>query len=91
MNDNYINVDLVYNLIKNQFPEYSHLEIKSVEKQGHDNRTYKIGDDLLIRMPTAESYAIKVPKGGCLQSPPFFRFLQTRSSLMEPKLPFISL
>lgn len=28
---------------------------------------------------------------GCLQSSPFFRFLQTRSSLMESKLPFISL
>ncbi len=34
----------------------------SVEKQGHDNRTYRLGNDMLIRMPTAESYALKVPK-----------------------------
>ena len=26
------------------------------------NRTYRIGEDMLIRMPTAESYALKVPK-----------------------------
>ena len=62
MNDDYINVDLAYKIIKKQFPEYSHLDIKSVEKQGHDNRTYRIGNDMLIRMPTAESYALKVPK-----------------------------
>ncbi|WP_150466311.1 aminoglycoside phosphotransferase family protein [Francisella sp. SYW-9] len=62
MNDDYINVDLAYKIIKKQFPEYSHLDIKSVEKQGHDNRTYRIGNDMLIRIPTAESYALKVPK-----------------------------
>ncbi len=62
MNDDYINVDLAYKIIKKQFPEYSHLDIKSVEKQGHDNRTYRIGNDMLIRMLTAESYALKVPK-----------------------------
>ncbi|WP_150464762.1 phosphotransferase, partial [Francisella sp. XLW-1] len=62
MNDDYINVDLAYKIIKKQFPEYLHLDIKSVEKQGHDNRTYRIGNDMLIRMPTAESYALKVPK-----------------------------
>ncbi len=38
------------------------LAITEVEQQGHDNRTYRIGEDMLIRMPTAESYALKVPK-----------------------------
>ncbi|QLE78368.1 aminoglycoside phosphotransferase family protein [Francisella sp. Scap27] len=56
-----VTLKLADKLIKNQFPEYSHLGLKSVEKQGHDNRTYKIGNDLLIRLPTAESYALKVP------------------------------
>lgn len=49
-------------LIAEQFPEYAHLPITSVEKQGHDNRTYRLGSDMLIRMPTAESYALKAPK-----------------------------
>jgi len=57
-----ITLDLAGKLIREQFPEYAHLSITSVEKQGHDNRTYRLGNDMLIRMPTAESYALKVPK-----------------------------
>ncbi len=57
-----ITLDLARKLIALQFPEYAHLPITSVEKQGHDNRTYRLGPDMLIRMPTAESYALKVPK-----------------------------
>ena len=57
-----INPDLVKKLIAEQFPEYAHLPIKSVRKQGHDNRTYRLGNDMLVRMPSAEYYALKVPK-----------------------------
>ncbi|MFI4919676.1 MAG: aminoglycoside phosphotransferase family protein [Legionellales bacterium] len=57
-----ITPELARKLIAEQFPEYAHLPITSVEKQGHDNRTYRLGSDMLIRMPTAESYALKVPK-----------------------------
>lgn len=62
MNTVNITPDLACQLIKEQFPEYAHLSVTSVEKQGHDNRTYRLGDDLLIRMPTEEAYALKVPK-----------------------------
>ena len=55
-------LDLACKLIEEQFPEYSHLQITDVEKQGHDNRTYRLGDHMLIRMPTAADYALKVPK-----------------------------
>ncbi|MDP1724339.1 MAG: aminoglycoside phosphotransferase family protein [Alphaproteobacteria bacterium] len=57
-----ITSDLARKLVAVQFPEYAHLPIRSVEKQGHDNRTYRLGNDLLIRMPSAASYALKVPK-----------------------------
>lgn len=57
-----ITPDLARELIAEQFPEYAHLIITSVEKQGHDNRTYRLGDNLLIRLPTEESYALKVSK-----------------------------
>ncbi|MCS5708651.1 aminoglycoside phosphotransferase family protein [Candidatus Berkiella cookevillensis] len=57
-----ITSELAQKLINNQFPKYAHLPISAVEKQGHDNRTYRLGSELLIRMPTAESYALKVPK-----------------------------
>ena len=64
MNDQLIipTLELAHKLIAEQFPEYANLPITSVEKQGHDNRTYRLGNDLLIRMPTAENYALKVPK-----------------------------
>lgn len=55
-------LDLARKLIAEQFHEYSHLPITDVEKQGHDNRTYRLGEYMLIRMPTAEDYALKVPK-----------------------------
>ncbi len=54
--------DLARKLIAQQFPEYSNLPITDVKKQGHDNRTYRLGDHMLIRMPTAADYALKVPK-----------------------------
>lgn len=57
-----ITLDLARKLIAEQFPEYARLPIVDVEKQGHDNRTYRLGDHMLIRMPTAADYALKVPK-----------------------------
>jgi len=53
---------LARKLIDKQFPEFADLPIRSVKQQGHDNRTYRLGKDMLIRMPTAEFYALKVPK-----------------------------
>ena len=57
-----INVDLVNKLISDQFPEYAHLPVSPVEKQGHDNRTFRLGNDMLVRIPSAQYYALKVPK-----------------------------
>lgn len=57
-----ISVELVRRLIADQFPEYAHLPIAAVQKQGHDNRTYRLGSELLVRLPTAKAYALKVPK-----------------------------
>jgi aminoglycoside phosphotransferase (APT) family kinase protein len=57
-----ITSELAQKLILEQFPEYGHLPITSVERQGHDNRTFRLGNEMLIRMPTAENYALKVAK-----------------------------
>jgi len=62
VNPRAINSIFAAKLIAAQFPEFSHLPITDVEKQGHDNRTYRLGDHMLIRMPTAAGYALKVPK-----------------------------
>ena len=55
-------LDLARKLIEEQFPEYASLSIVDVEKQGHDNRTYRLGEHMLIRMPTDADYALKVLK-----------------------------
>ncbi|MFN9000622.1 MAG: aminoglycoside phosphotransferase family protein [Holosporales bacterium] len=55
-------LDLARKLISLQFPGYADLPLTEVEKQGHDNRTYRLGEHMLIRMPTAADYALKVPK-----------------------------
>lgn len=57
-----ITPDLAQKLILKQFPEYRDLAITSVDCQGHDNRTFRLGDEMLIRMPTDEQYALKVAK-----------------------------
>lgn len=56
-----ITQELAHKLITEQFPEYSHLPITNIEKQGHDNCTYRLGNEMLIRLPIDESYALKVP------------------------------
>jgi aminoglycoside phosphotransferase (APT) family kinase protein len=57
-----ITPSLAKKLITDQFPEFAHLDIHPVKIQGHDNRTFRLGPDMLVRMPTAEAYALKVPK-----------------------------
>ena len=49
-------------LIQKQFPQFAHLTIKPVEYNGHDNRTFHLGDKMTIRLPSAKSYSLKVAK-----------------------------
>ena len=57
-----INKELVQKLIRDQFPEYAHLKICQVKKSGHDNRTFRLGDKMTIRLPSGENYASQVEK-----------------------------
>ncbi len=49
-----INQELVYQLISTQFPQWSNLVIHPVEMRGWDNRTFHLGDDMLVRLPSVE-------------------------------------
>lgn len=64
MDSEFFNIthDFVYTLISDQFPKYAHLPIISVEKQGHDNRTFRLGNDMLVRIPTMRCYATQIQK-----------------------------
>lgn len=45
---NQINTGLVKRLIGEQFPDWTHLEVKPVKFSGHDNRTFHLGDECKI-------------------------------------------
>ncbi|MHB1683868.1 MAG: aminoglycoside phosphotransferase family protein [Bacilli bacterium] len=57
-----INVSLVGQLVSAQFPQWAHLPIKPVEFGGWDNRTFHLGEDMTVRLPSAEAYAAQVEK-----------------------------
>ena len=59
---NLINVSLVKKLIQEQFPEWAHLEVKPVKLSGHDNRTFHLGDEMSVRLPSDAAYAPQVEK-----------------------------
>lgn len=47
---------LVARLIAAQLPHLAHLPVHPVARQGHDNRTFRLGKDLVVRMPSAAGY-----------------------------------
>jgi len=57
-----ITADIVRQLIDSQFPQWSAFEIKPVKNGGHDNRTFHLGDDMTVRLPSRENYAAAVKK-----------------------------
>ena len=57
-----IAADLVRRLLAAQHPQWAGLPITPVEVDGWDNRTYRLGDDLTVRLPTAEGYVPAVAK-----------------------------
>ncbi len=57
-----INADLVRRLVAAQFPQWADLPIKPVQFGGWDNRTFHLGDQMSVRLPSAAGYAAQVEK-----------------------------
>ncbi|PRB04735.1 acetyltransferase [Microbacterium sp. MYb72] len=51
-----ITSSLVRSLVSEQFPQWSELPIRPVEVQGWDNRTFRLGDRMAVRLPSADGY-----------------------------------
>lgn len=49
-------------LVAEQFPQWADLPVAAVENGGWDNRTFHLGDDMLLRLPSAQEYALAVEK-----------------------------
>jgi aminoglycoside phosphotransferase (APT) family kinase protein len=57
-----ITPQLVRTLIEQQFPQWARLQIVPVEPGGWDNRTFRLGDAMAVRLPSAECYAEQIEK-----------------------------
>lgn len=57
-----ITVELATRLIRDQFPQWGERPISEVDLPGWDNRTFRLGQQLSIRMPSGPSYALQVAK-----------------------------
>jgi len=53
---------LVRRLIASQFPKWKELSIDPVATTGWDNRTFHLGKDMSIRLPSAADYELQVEK-----------------------------
>jgi aminoglycoside phosphotransferase (APT) family kinase protein len=57
-----IDAALARRLIDAQFPQWSHLPVEAVAHDGWDNRTFRLGGELSVRLPTGPWYAKQVDK-----------------------------
>lgn len=57
-----IDVPLVERLIAAQFPQWAGLPIRPVTFGGWDNRTFHLGEQMTVRLPSAARYAEQVAK-----------------------------
>jgi len=53
---------LVERLVAEQFPEWAGREIRAVEPGGNDHRTFRLGPELTVRLPSAPGYVPQVTK-----------------------------
>ncbi|MGW5051978.1 aminoglycoside phosphotransferase family protein [Actinokineospora sp. NPDC004072] len=57
-----MDVDLVRRLVGEQFPQWADLPVRPVDVDGWDNRTFRLGEELAVRLPSREQYALQVAK-----------------------------
>lgn len=57
-----IDEELVAGLIARQFPQWSDRTVRAIVPGGWDNRSFRLGEDMLVRLPSAGCYAAQVEK-----------------------------
>ncbi|WP_327092006.1 aminoglycoside phosphotransferase family protein [Nonomuraea sp. NBC_01738] len=57
-----VDAEQVGRLVAGQFPQWADLPIEPVAAGGWDNRTFHLGDGMLVRLPSAAEYALAVDK-----------------------------
>jgi len=57
-----ITVSVVERLVASQFPEWAALPVAPVELDGWDNATFRLGDAMSVRLPSADPYVAQIDK-----------------------------
>ena len=57
-----IDANLVKQLVRTQFPQWADLPVEPVENGGWDNRTFRLGPGMSVRLPSAAAYVAQVEK-----------------------------
>jgi aminoglycoside phosphotransferase (APT) family kinase protein len=57
-----IHPPLVRRLVNAQFPQWRDLDIRPVQTNGWDNTTFRLGEKMKVRLPTATRYVAQVEK-----------------------------
>ena len=57
-----ITADLVLRLIQTQFPQWAGLPVRPVDADGWDNATFRLGEEMSVRLPSAGEYVPAVQK-----------------------------
>ena len=52
-----IDENLVQGLLSKQFPKWAELPVRRIGRQRHDNRTFRLGSDKSVRLPSGPAYA----------------------------------
>lgn len=56
-----ITIEVVQQLVKEQFPQWRQLDIYPVAKSGSDNRTFHLGDKMAVRLPRSRKKSTGFP------------------------------
>jgi aminoglycoside phosphotransferase (APT) family kinase protein len=57
-----ITESLVRRLVEEQFPQWAHLPIRPVSRSGWDNRMFRLGDEMVVRLPSGPAYALAIER-----------------------------
>jgi aminoglycoside phosphotransferase (APT) family kinase protein len=62
MDKSAITTALASRLVAGQFPQWADLPVMRVESDGNDNSTFRLGEEMSVRLPSADRYAPQLEK-----------------------------
>lgn len=65
VNKDEITAEVAARLVAAQFPQWAALPVVPVDLNGWDNTTFRLGGELSVRLPSADSYVEQIVKERC--------------------------